>query len=285
MSVVPMPQIRPNRSQGPWDRRNVAELSQTNFRTELRGFDREEVRAILDSVAADYRVLQLQNASLQRQLADLEAVLQAYHRGDGPSTGPALTGHVLQRANEEARAILMRAHAQAEDTMSRVVARAREAERPIEQFEQDQRHFRALLAGTVSELLGVLSLTHRPPSGSAEPRQIAARLLLEAPASAAPVTSPDVPLAAPSGTTIAADARDEGIDAAPPARDANATVEPAPEAQSLALVPLARVSHDSGPANRSGAAPVGATQDVESIELLLKSIDRALVGIPALPCE
>ncbi len=90
MPVAPTQIQRLTRSEEPWDRLNVAELSQTHFRTTLRGFDRDEVRAILDSVAADYRVLQLQNASLQRQLADLEGVLQAYHRGDGPSAEAGL---------------------------------------------------------------------------------------------------------------------------------------------------------------------------------------------------
>ncbi len=91
MSEGPLPPLgRIDRSQGPWDTRNVAELSQTSFRTTLRGFDRNEVRAILDSIAADYRVLQLQNASLLRQLADLEGVLQAYRlrRGHGYSRAP-----------------------------------------------------------------------------------------------------------------------------------------------------------------------------------------------------
>ena len=90
MPIAPTQIQRLNRSEEPWDRLNVAELSQTHFRTTLRGFDRDEVRAILDSVAADYRVLQLQNASLQRQLADLEGVLQAYHRGDGPAAETGL---------------------------------------------------------------------------------------------------------------------------------------------------------------------------------------------------
>lgn len=111
MSVVPTPEIRPSRSQGLWDRRNVAELCQTNFRTVLRGFDRDEVRAILESVAADYRVLQLQNASLRRQLADLEAVLQTYQQTDPSSgeTGP-MVDHAGQQARDEARTILMEAH-------------------------------------------------------------------------------------------------------------------------------------------------------------------------------
>ncbi len=118
MSVVPTPEVRKNHSQGPWDRRNVAELSQTNFRTVLRGFDRDEVRAILESVAADYRVLQLQNASRRRQLADLEAVLQAYQRADHPAgnTGP-MVDHASHQARDEARTILMEAHLRGQPTV------------------------------------------------------------------------------------------------------------------------------------------------------------------------
>jgi DivIVA domain-containing protein len=121
------------RSQEPWDRRNIAELTQTSFRTAMRGFDRDEVRRILDSVAADYRVLQLQNASLQRQLAHLEAVLQAYYRGDNHAKALPLKhlgADLVQRATDEARAILMRARAHTEETMASVSARARAVELP-----------------------------------------------------------------------------------------------------------------------------------------------------------
>ena len=165
MSVVPLPPPGDvNRSLGPWDRRSVAELSQSDFRTTMRGFDREEVRAILDSVAADYRVLQMQNASLQRQLADLEAVLDAYQREKSPETSTALTvNHALHRASDEAREILTRAHAQAEDTMMRVSALSQNSEQPSAPFEQNQRNFRVLLAATVSEMLTMLSMTGRNP--------------------------------------------------------------------------------------------------------------------------
>src|SRR5687767_13935810 len=104
MSVVPSPPLPPSHMNGleePWDRRNVAELTQTAFRTARHGFDRDEVRAILDSLAADYRVLQLQNASLQRQLANVEAVLQAYYRDEDPNATALAVKHTLQRANDE----------------------------------------------------------------------------------------------------------------------------------------------------------------------------------------
>jgi DivIVA domain-containing protein len=162
MSVVPVNQInRTRRLQGRWDRRDVAELSQTNFHTTMRGFDRDEVRAVLDSVAADYRVLQLQNASLQRQLTHLEAVLQDYQREHNGSASLAMT-QVLQRTNDEARAALSRAQMHAEETIARITAYAREAECRVAQLEEDRRHFRTLLVSTVSEMITILGRYQYP---------------------------------------------------------------------------------------------------------------------------
>jgi DivIVA domain-containing protein len=76
---APRPSNTP-RTQQPWERRNVAETSQADLRTTLRGYDREQVRAVLERAAADCRVLQMQNASLKRQLASLEGVLRAYQQ-------------------------------------------------------------------------------------------------------------------------------------------------------------------------------------------------------------
>jgi DivIVA domain-containing protein len=272
-----MSQVRPARSQGPWDRRNVSELSQANFRTTLRGFDRDEVRAILESVAADYRVLQLQNASLTRQLADLEAVLQTYHGEDGPANGTALARHVLQRANAEARTILMRAHAQAEEAMARVVARAREAERPMEQFEEDQRNFRALLAATVSELLAVLSMTRRvPPAASVA--QGFSPVAQDSPEGLCHQDHRPLPTSVAQGFSPVTQHSPEGL--------CHQDDGPRPEAAPppLALIPFAPLPHDVSRPRRTRSEPAhDAAADRDSIQLLLKNIDRALVEIPALP--
>jgi len=276
MPVVPIPQVRPNRSQGPWDRRDVAELSQTSFRTTLRGFDRDEVRAILDSVAADYRVLQLQNASLQRQLADLEAVLQAYHRSDASGHAASGTSHALQRANDEARAILMRAHAEAGETMARAAERAREAERPLEQFEEDRKHFRALLAGTVTQLLGVLNVARRNPdevSDDDKQLTVAGTLLLDAsPAAPAAASAIDVPASsADDRSSPPRDERNEADDRGAP---------------SVALVPVASPARRADePVQASTDSNLKASEFDEPIDLNLKDIDMALVEIPALQCE
>jgi DivIVA domain-containing protein len=95
MPVVPTPKPNDERqAESPWDRQDIGRLSQTTFRIVLRGFDRDEVRAVLDSVAADYRVLQLQNRSLQKQLASLEGVLKAYQREHNTTAATGRTSAV-----------------------------------------------------------------------------------------------------------------------------------------------------------------------------------------------
>jgi DivIVA domain-containing protein len=287
MSVVPLPPPGGvNRSQGPWDRRSVAELSQSEFRTTMRGFDREEVRAILDSVAADYRVLQLQNASLQRQLADLEAVLDAYQRETSPekSTTPTVN-HALHRASDEAREILTRAHAQAEETMMRVSALAQNSEPPSAQFEQNQRNFRVLLAATVSEMLTMLSMTGGNPYEMTAPMIERPRpLLLEAPAAQAitefqeaqPISTIEVHETRPAAEDNTLPVHHEVIP-----NDAIHVETPA-----LSLIPVAQFPRSgrgrSIAASKTLSAPL---ETADSMDSVLKDIDKAMRAIPALPGE
>jgi DivIVA domain-containing protein len=63
----------------------LTDLSKIEFRTALRGFDRDQVRAVLARVAGDYRVLQMQNESLRRQLSSLEETLRTYEQRTGMS--------------------------------------------------------------------------------------------------------------------------------------------------------------------------------------------------------
>jgi DivIVA domain-containing protein len=267
MPVVQTPQpTDARRPRTSWDRRNIAELSQTKFRTTLRGFDRDEVRATLDSVAADYRVLQLQNASLQRQLADLEGVLRAYHRENRPVNGTALAvkpqGDHVQRANDEARAILSRAHAQAEEMMARVCAQARAVEQPFEQLEHDQRNFRAVLGATISELLTVQTMTQRTPHEDGNGHQDLAKDILANASVSRPALTGELDQPGPSDTGSSSATRNERNQTDRHKNDANDGGQPA-----------------------VGASRSKTADTIEPIKTILKGIDVALVEIPALPCE
>jgi hypothetical protein len=273
MSAVPLPPVPPshtNSSQEPWDRRNVAELSQSSFRTTRQGYDRDEVRATLESLAADYRVLQLQNTSLQRQLADVEAVLQAYYHNEEPNAAALAVKHTLQRANEEARAILARAQAQAEDTMARVTALSRDAERPIKQLESDRKSFQVLVADTISEMLAILSAAESRGSSSSAAENAAPHMVVAA------------NVHAPIGDTAAAPE---------PAELPMPAITPVTEsAEALreagALVPISIVTRK--PELRVVAPnvpPSKGTHDGERIDTILKDLDDAMLQIPSLPGE
>ena len=279
MSEGPLPPLgRIDRSQGPWDTRSVAELSQTSFRTTLRGFDRSEVRAILDSIAADYRVLQLQNASLLRQLADLEGVLQAYRREEGT------VDHALQRANDEARAILTRAQAQAEETMARVSAMVREAESPLAPIENGhgniQRHAGLHSrrdagdtphGGTQSLSSSALVRSHPYPSCRTAPVSTAA-----ATTKSEPAISNDTKRA--SGARLSRGQFTSPRLIQPIARNAT---------RPLALSYPFRSCLAGSPAGLvAAAAPPSTTRDTaEPIEAILKKIDKAMLDIPSLTRE
>ena len=150
---------------GPWDLRDVSELSHATFKQALRGYDREEVRKILENIAADYRVLQLQNASLQRQLGSLEGVLEAYQSAGATDHGTA-EAQSIRQITSESRVMLTRAHAQADETMARVIAMAGAATPPL--FgEDEQKRLQGLVADAISDLLTLLNLTQQNPGTSA----------------------------------------------------------------------------------------------------------------------
>ena len=295
MSVVPVNQPnRTSRLQGRWDRRDVAELSQTNFRTTMRGFDREEVRAVLDSVAADYRVLQLQNASLQRQLTHLEAVLQDYQRDHDDAAGLAVK-QALERTKDDARAALVRANGQAEEMMARITAFAREAECRVSQLEEDRRNFRTMLVSTISEMITILSRYEY----RMDP------LVLELPAPLPRAIEPPPITRALSGITnnvTAALQPPPAVEPAPvapePVHHEDEPVDMAPAVEnatsSLALVPMAIVDRDTARrtddtrrARSSAFEEFQRERDnaSEPMRAILKNLDKALVEIPALTCE
>jgi len=257
-------------------------------------------------------VLQLQNASLQRQLADLEAVLQAYQdtHSDG---GAALTdSQALQRANSEARAILKGAYTQAEETMARVTALTKDAERDPEKLEHDQ-NFRVLLASTVSELMAIVKATEQNPYDFATPPPAAPPLLLEA--STTRVTSPvldaepiakadrvghapfvprvqqpmvhepvvhDEPAAFVQYESPLSLAQDQPTHASEPELDRFDRVEPTPRG---ALVPLDFVPRTQRRSLMTVEAHSDAPAPVDPMDAILKALDKAMVEIPTLRRE
>ena len=271
MSEGPLPPLgRINRSTGPWDTRSVAELSQTSFRTTLRGFDRSEVRDTLERIAADYRVLQIQNASLLRQLEELEGVLEAYRRQEGIESSTALTiNQTVRRTSDEARAILMKAHAQAEETMARVTALAN-TEQPVRQTEHGQENFHVQLASTVSEMLAILRTAERAPDEPEAHQDRPCSVVLDPPVS---TPAPPIVTVAPEEPVVSIGTTD---------RITDTTERDVRTSQPGTLVPISLVPRKVG--GRTTASSEKGQTD-ESMDALLKKLDNAMLGIPSLNGE
>ena len=74
----------------------------------------------------------------------------------------------------------MRAYTQAEETMARVTALRKDAERPVEKRRTQSKNFQVLLASTVSELMAIVKAAEQNPYDFATPPPAAPPLLLQA---------------------------------------------------------------------------------------------------------
>jgi cell division initiation protein len=284
MSVAQTPESKDLVLQEQWPRvrRNANDLPQATFRTALRGFDRDEVRTLLEDVAADYRVLQMKNAALERQLTSLEGVVIAYLRDEGPARGVVLAAqphgdHTLQRANDDAQAVLARAHAQAEE----IVARARARVRTVEQHEQDQERFRKVLGATISDLLTVLTMTRRDHDGDGNGHQnLSLEPLVEPPISRPTVTrelTQSIPNNVKNASAMHKDVEQPHRNETP-ATDRSQRATPSATVTSSAL----NARYTNFPAAESRSENIDS---LERIRTMLKDIDVALIEVPALPRE
>jgi cell division septum initiation protein DivIVA len=76
---------------------------------------------------------------------------------------------LIERANDEAQAILTRARAEAEDIVARARTEVPAVEQLVEQLERDRRQFRSVLYSTISNLLAVLTVARRDGNGEQAP--------------------------------------------------------------------------------------------------------------------
>lgn len=296
MSVAQTPEPTDLVPQEQWPRvrRNATDLPQATFRTALRGFDRDEVRTLLEDVAADYRALQMKNAALERQLTSLEGVVIAYLRDEGPARGAVLAAqpqgdHTLHRANADAEAILSRARAQAEE----IVARAHARIRTVEQLEQEQKRFRTVVGATISDLLTVMTMTRRDQDGDGPQHErvakelAAKKILIDAPVSRPAITGEVAQTPAPAAPNSAKSAPPVRYDADQMRRrDGVATGSGPANTPSARKTSMALTDHYAGNGKIAVAQPPSESIDtVERIKTMLKSLDVALVEIPALPHE
>jgi cell division initiation protein len=130
------------------------EIRQHKFTTQMRGFDRSEVGAFLDTVVADFEDVVRENAQLRREAERLARDLDAYRNRektiqDTLTTAQTLVDQLKRTAIKESESIVVDAELRAE----KLLAEAREQRAALANEIREQRHLRQRLEADLRRTL------------------------------------------------------------------------------------------------------------------------------------
>jgi cell division initiation protein len=164
------------------------DLRQAQLRVTLRGYDRNEVDALLNEVADDYEQALREADRLHQELLRLEAVV-AEHREHERNlrntllTAQRLADEIREHAEQEGRRILDEAESRAEMVFQQTQGRIEEVQREIDGLKLRRRDVETSLQATIATLRNALEfvreqeqkeredkiLLHRPRQASVDP--------------------------------------------------------------------------------------------------------------------
>jgi cell division initiation protein len=164
------------------------DLRQAQLRITMRGYDRNEVDALLNEVADDYEQALREADRLHQELLRLEAVV-AEHREHERNlrntllTAQRLADEIREHAEQEGRRILDEAESRAELVFQQTQGRMEEVQREIDGLKLRRRDVETSLQATIATLRNSLEfvreqeqkeredkiLLHRPRQASGEP--------------------------------------------------------------------------------------------------------------------
>lgn len=164
------------------------DLRQAKLRVTMRGYDRNEVDALLSEVADDYEQALREADRLHQELVRLEALV-AEHREHERNlrntllTAQRLADEIREHAEQEARRVLEEAESRAEMVFQQTQGRIEEAQREIDGLKLRRRDVETTLQSTIATLRNALEfvreqelkeredkiLLHRPRQAPAEP--------------------------------------------------------------------------------------------------------------------
>jgi cell division initiation protein len=130
------------------------EIRQHKFSSQMRGFDRGEVSAFLDTVVADFEDVVRENAQLHREAERLARDLDAYRSRektiqDTLTTAQTLVEQLKRTAIKESESIVIDAELRAE----KLLAEAREQRAALANEIREQKHLRQRLEADLRRTL------------------------------------------------------------------------------------------------------------------------------------
>jgi len=169
------------------------DLRQAKLRITMRGYDRNEVDALLNEVADDYEQALRESDRLHQELLRLEAVVTEHREHERNLRNTLLTAQRLadeirEHAEQESRRILEDAESRAELILQKSQGRIDEVQREIDGLKLKRRDVETTLQSTIATLRNALEfvreqeqkdrddkiLLHRPRQVVTEPQAQAA---------------------------------------------------------------------------------------------------------------
>jgi cell division initiation protein len=164
------------------------DLRQAKLRVTMRGYDRNEVDALLNEVADDYEQALRESDRLHQELLRLEAVV-AEHREHERNlrntllTAQRLADEIREHAEQESRRVVEEAESRAELIFQQTQGRLEEVQREIDSLKLKRRDVETTLQSTIATLRNALEfvreqeqkeredkiLLHRPRQAPIEP--------------------------------------------------------------------------------------------------------------------
>ena len=174
------------------------DLRQQKLRIVMRGYDRNEVDALLNEVADDYEQALREQDRLHQELLRMEAVI-AEHREHERNlrntllTAQRLADEIREHAEHEARRIVEEAESRAELVFQQTQGRLEEVQRDIDNLKMKRRDVETTLQSAIATLRNALEFVREQDQKDREDKILLhrPRQACEAPAAApAAATSP-----------------------------------------------------------------------------------------------
>ena len=142
-------------------RLTAMDVEKQEFRQRMRGFDPEEVRLFLRSVAEEIERLRLENGEVLEELGRLRREAEGFRAREQTLqqtlvTAQSMTGEMKEKARAEADLVLRRARLNAERMLQQAQDQLARLEAEISRCKLERDLFERRLRGTIEEHLSLL---------------------------------------------------------------------------------------------------------------------------------
>jgi cell division initiation protein len=171
------------------------DLRQMQFASAMRGYDKNEVRALLADAADDYEQALREVDRLKQDLARSESAL-VEHRDREINlrntllTAQRLADQIKENAEQEAKMLVREAEGRADLLLEKAQARLEEIEREISELKLRRRDVEATLEASISALTNALDYVRSKDEVTRDEKILLHRPRTEAPAARAPEAKP-----------------------------------------------------------------------------------------------